>query len=69
LSGAHQTVNNARAENRVIGWFPVLGAPNRPVASTVLSSALVDRWPSADVAASHWTLAHRTVRHSARTIW
>jgi hypothetical protein len=24
-SGAHRTVNSARAENRVIGWFPVLG--------------------------------------------
>jgi hypothetical protein len=35
---AHWTVNNARAENHVIGWFPVLGhwsvrwrAPDCPV--------------------------------------
>jgi hypothetical protein len=28
LSGAHRTVNSARAQNHVIGWFPVLGAPD-----------------------------------------
>jgi hypothetical protein len=25
LSGAHRTMNSARAENHVIGWFLVLG--------------------------------------------
>jgi hypothetical protein len=25
LSGAHRIVNSAAVENRVIGWFPVLG--------------------------------------------
>ena len=27
LSGAHRTMKSTRAENRMIGWFPVLGAP------------------------------------------
>jgi hypothetical protein len=30
LSGAHRTVNSVRAQNRVIAWFPVPGAPDRP---------------------------------------
>jgi hypothetical protein len=47
LSGAHQTVISAHAENCMIGWFPVLGG-------TWLSGAPSDRCPSADVAASHW---------------
>jgi hypothetical protein len=45
LSGAHRTVNSAPTENRVIGWFPVLGG-------TGLSGAPSDHWPSTDVAAS-----------------
>jgi hypothetical protein len=31
MSGAHRTVNSAATENRVLGWFPVLAAPDRPV--------------------------------------
>jgi hypothetical protein len=54
LSGAHWTVNNAPTENRVIGWFPVLGAPDCPVGSTGPSDAPCDCGPSADVTASHW---------------
>jgi hypothetical protein len=30
-SGAHRIVNTVATENRVIGWFSVLGAPNRTV--------------------------------------
>jgi hypothetical protein len=61
LSGAHRTVNNARAENRVIDWFPILGG-------TGLSGAPLDRGPSADVTVSRWRLTHRTVRRSAQTV-
>jgi hypothetical protein len=61
LSGAHRTVNSARAENRMIGWFPVLG-------DTGLSSAPLDRCPLVDVAASHWRLAQRTGWRSARMV-
>jgi hypothetical protein len=31
LFGAYQTLNSAPTWNRVIGWFPVLGAPDRLV--------------------------------------
>jgi hypothetical protein len=61
LSGAHQTVNSAQVHNRVIDWFPVLGG-------TRLSGAPLDRWPSANVAASHWRLPHQTVRRSMRMV-
>jgi hypothetical protein len=43
LSGAHRTVNSARAQNPLIGCFPVLGASDRPVWGTELSGAPVDR--------------------------
>jgi hypothetical protein len=57
LSCAHWIMNNAWTENRVIGWFSVLG-------DTGPSDAPLDCWPSADVVASRWRLAHRTVRRS-----
>jgi hypothetical protein len=41
LSVAHRILNSAAAENRVIGWFLVLGG-------TGLSGAPSDCWPSAD---------------------
>jgi hypothetical protein len=69
LSGAHRIVNSAREKNHVIGWFPVLGTPDHPVGGTGLSGALVDRWPSDDVAASRWRLTHRTIRRSTRMVW
>jgi hypothetical protein len=54
LSGAHRTVNNAHAENHVIGWFPILWALDHPVGGTRLCSAPGDHWPLADVTASRW---------------
>jgi hypothetical protein len=68
LSDAHRTMNSAMVVNSVIGCFPVMGAPYRLVGGTGLSGAPVDRWPPADVAASHWLLAHRTVRRYARMV-
>jgi hypothetical protein len=35
-SGAHRTVNNARVENRVIGWFPILGALDYPMLQVIV---------------------------------
>jgi hypothetical protein len=54
LSDAHQTVNSVAIENRVIGWFPILGAPDCLVGGTRPSGAPCDRWPSTDVAANRW---------------
>jgi hypothetical protein len=54
LSGAHQTLNSARTESHMVGRFPVLGGTEPYGGGTELSSALGDRWPSADVAASRW---------------
>jgi hypothetical protein len=51
----------ARAENPLVGCFPILGG-------TGLSGAPLDHWPGADVATRRWLLAHRTVRRLARTI-
>jgi hypothetical protein len=44
-------VNSVRTENRVIGWFPVMGGTGPSGGGTRLSDAPVDCWPSADVAA------------------
>jgi hypothetical protein len=75
LSRAYRTVNSVRAENRVIGWFPVLGGTRpsgggtRPSGGgTGLSGAPLDHWPSADVATSCWRLAQRTIWRSTRTV-
>jgi hypothetical protein len=46
LSDAQQIVNSAgwaRAENPLIGCFPILGAPNRLLWGTELSGAPLDR--------------------------
>jgi hypothetical protein len=44
----------------LLAGFLFWGAPDRLVRCTELSGAPIDRWPSADVAASHWRLAHWT---------
>jgi hypothetical protein len=53
LSGAHRTMNSAQAENRVIGWFLVLGGTGSSSRGTGLSGAPLDRWPTTNVATSH----------------
>jgi hypothetical protein len=40
----HRTLHSATTMNPLIGWFPILGAPNRPVDGTGLSGAPCDRW-------------------------
>ena len=50
----HRTLHSATATNHLIGWFPVLGAPNLPVGGTRLSSAPCHRCLPADAATSHW---------------
>jgi hypothetical protein len=54
LSGAHRIVNSVATENHMIGWFPVLGAPDCLVGGTGPSSAPCDCWPSTEVATSRW---------------
>jgi hypothetical protein len=44
LSGTHQTLHNAMTTNHLIGWFPILGAPDSPVHVTVV---LQPTWPLA----------------------
>jgi hypothetical protein len=44
LSGAHRTLHSVTATDSLIGWFPVLGAPDRPVGGTRLSGVPCDRW-------------------------
>jgi hypothetical protein len=42
------------ATKSLIGWFPVLGAPDCPVGGTGPSGAPSGRWPSTDMATSRW---------------
>jgi hypothetical protein len=54
LSGAHRTVNSATTTKSLIGWFPVLGAPDCLMGSIGPSGAPCDCWPPTDVATSCW---------------
>jgi hypothetical protein len=45
LSGAHLTLHSTTATNPLIDWFPILGAPNRPVGGNGLSGDPSDCWP------------------------
>jgi hypothetical protein len=45
LFGAHRTLHSATATNPLIGWFPVLEAPNHLVGSTRQFGAPSDGWP------------------------
>jgi hypothetical protein len=68
LSGAHWTLHSATVTNILIGWFPVLGAPDRLVGGTGLSGAPCDCWLRLTCPLAVGWLAHRTVWRLARTV-
>jgi hypothetical protein len=68
LSGAHQTLHGAMATNRLIDYFPLLGAPDRLVGGTRLSGAPVDHWLRLTCQLAVGRPVHQAVRCSAWTV-